>query len=79
MIEADLFYLFGLFYSAFVSLASMSMFWWLERQPGWEWLADFVAIAWVGISMSILAWLRVWMVSLSIIEPNRCAYPFHVG
>src|SRR5260370_31402462 len=36
MIEADLFYLFGLFYSAFVCLTSMSMFWWLERKPGLE-------------------------------------------
>jgi len=67
MIEADLFYLFGLFYSAFVCLTSMSMFWWLERKPGWEWAADFVAIAWIGLSMSILAWLKVWMVSFSLV------------
>jgi hypothetical protein len=62
MIEADLFYLFGLFYSAFFSLTSVSMFWWLERKPGWEWAADFVAIAWLGVSMSLLAWLKIWMV-----------------
>jgi len=63
MIEADLFCLFGLLYSAFVCLTSMSMFWWLELQPGWEWLGDFVAIAWIGVSMSLLTWLKVWMVS----------------
>lgn len=63
MIEADLFCLFGLLYSAFVCLTSMSMFWWLELQPGWEWLGDSVAVAWVGVSMTLLAWLKVWMVS----------------
>ena len=67
MIEADLFYLFGLFYSAFVCLTSMSMFWWLEHKR-WEWVADFVAIAWIGMSMSILAWLKVWMVRTSLLH-----------
>ncbi|KAK0213314.1 hypothetical protein DFS33DRAFT_1249187 [Desarmillaria ectypa] len=61
MIEADTFCIFGLFYAAFVSLASMSLFWWLELKPGWEWLADTFVILWVGVSMSILAWLKVWM------------------
>lgn len=62
MIEADLFCTFGVFYSAFVSLASMSMFWWLELKPGWEWLADVLVILWIGVSMSFLAWMKVWMV-----------------
>ncbi|KAL0575801.1 hypothetical protein V5O48_006179 [Marasmius crinis-equi] len=61
MLEADIFFIFGLFYSAFVALASMSMFWWIDVQPGWEWLADVVAIVWVGVSMSFLAWLKIWM------------------
>ncbi|KAK0194889.1 hypothetical protein F5146DRAFT_1023261 [Armillaria mellea] len=61
MIEADTFCIFGLFYAAFVSLATMSLFWWLEVKPGWEWLADTFVIFWVGVSMSILAWLKVWM------------------
>ncbi|KAK0240849.1 hypothetical protein EDD85DRAFT_816543 [Armillaria nabsnona] len=61
MIEADTFCIFGLFYAAFVSLATMSLFWWLEVKPGWEWLADTFVILWVGVSMSILAWLKVWM------------------
>ncbi|KAF9531596.1 Fusaric acid resistance protein-like-domain-containing protein [Crepidotus variabilis] len=65
MIEADLFCLFGLFYSAFICLTSMSMFWWLEIHPGWEWLADVVAVAWIGLSMSLLAWLKVWMANPS--------------
>ncbi|KAG7439468.1 uncharacterized protein BT62DRAFT_913494 [Guyanagaster necrorhizus] len=61
MIEADIFCIFGLFYAAFVSLTSMSLFWWLELKPGWEWLADTFVILWIGVSMSILAWLKVWM------------------
>ncbi len=66
MIEADTFCIFGLFYAAFVSLATMSLFWWLEVKPGWEWLADTFVILWVGVSMSILAWLKVWMVCRSV-------------
>lgn len=64
MIEADIFCLAGLLYSAFVCLSCMSMFWWFEKSPGWEWLGDLVAIFWIGVSMSILAWFKVWMVSL---------------
>ncbi|KAJ6594590.1 Fusaric acid resistance protein-like-domain-containing protein [Mycena capillaripes] len=65
MVEADLYCLVGLLYSAFVCLASMTMFWWLETKPGWEWLADFLVIAWIGVSMSIVAWMKVWMASPS--------------
>ncbi|KAF8993682.1 Fusaric acid resistance protein-like-domain-containing protein [Cyathus striatus] len=65
MIEADIFCLFGLVYSSFVCLASMSMFWWLELKPGWEWLGDAIVIVWIGLSMSALAWMKVWMASPS--------------
>lgn len=65
MIEADVFCLVGLLYSAFVCLSSMSLFWWLELQPGWEWLGDLVAIVWIGVSMSGVAWAKVWMASPS--------------
>ncbi|ESK83383.1 hypothetical protein Moror_15634 [Moniliophthora roreri MCA 2997] len=61
MLEADIFCIFGLFYAAFVALASMSMFWWIDVQPGWEWLADLIAITWIGVSMSFLAWMKLWM------------------
>lgn len=67
MIEADLFCLFGLVYAAAVCLISMSMFWFLEVRPGWEWMADSVAILWIGLSMSILAWMKVWMVRVQLI------------
>ena len=62
MVEADLFCLLGLFYSSLVCLVSMSMYWWLELKPGWEWLADVVAVAWIGLSMSGVTWMKAWMV-----------------
>ncbi|KAJ7162250.1 Fusaric acid resistance protein-like-domain-containing protein [Mycena filopes] len=65
MVEADLFCFMGLVYSAFVCLSSMTVFWWLETKPGWEWLADFLVIVWIGVSMSALAWMKVWMASPS--------------
>ncbi|KAF8906572.1 Fusaric acid resistance protein-like-domain-containing protein [Gymnopilus junonius] len=61
MVEADMFCLFGLLYAAVVCLVSMSMFWWFEVQPGWEWLADSVALAWIGFSVGTLAWMKLWM------------------
>lgn len=63
MLEADMFCLFGVLYAAFVCLVSMSMFWWLEVKPGWESAADIVALAWIGISIGALAWMKIWMVS----------------
>ncbi|KDQ27334.1 hypothetical protein PLEOSDRAFT_1064671 [Pleurotus ostreatus PC15] len=65
MFEADLFCSFGLLYSSFVCLASMGTFWWLELKPGWEWLGDVTVILWIGLSMSIVAWMKVYMVSSS--------------
>ncbi|KAF5374581.1 hypothetical protein D9757_010158 [Collybiopsis confluens] len=61
MIEADFFCLFGILYSAFICLSSMTVFWWLDVQPGWEWLADALAVVWVGVGMSFLAWMKVYM------------------
>ncbi|KAF6761178.1 hypothetical protein DFP72DRAFT_880344 [Ephemerocybe angulata] len=61
MIEADLFVLLGLFYSSFVCLGSMAMYWWLELKPGWEWLADLIVLCWIGFSMGVIAFLKVWM------------------
>jgi hypothetical protein len=63
MLEADLFCLLGLLYAAVVCFLSMSMFWWLEVKPGWEWMADVVALAWIGLSIGVMAWMKVWMVS----------------
>ncbi|THU95504.1 hypothetical protein K435DRAFT_723585 [Dendrothele bispora CBS 962.96] len=61
MMEADVFCMFGLVYASAVCLSCMSVFWWLEQKPGLEWVGDIFAIVWVGISMSLLAWLKVWM------------------
>ncbi|KAF8627218.1 hypothetical protein AX15_004480 [Amanita polypyramis BW_CC] len=65
MLEADLFCVFGLIYASIVCLCSMSLFWWLELQPGWEWLGDVIAILWIGVSMSAVAWMKAWMGSPS--------------
>lgn len=72
MIEADVFCLVGLLYAAIVCLSSMSLFWWLELQPGLEWLGDLVAIVWIGVSMCAVAWAKVWMVRVIIVSIINC-------
>ncbi|KAI6002886.1 Fusaric acid resistance protein-like-domain-containing protein [Pisolithus albus] len=61
MVEADTFCFIAWVYSAFVCLTGMSLFWWLDVQPGWEVVADSVPILWVGFSMWGLSWMKVWM------------------
>ncbi|KAG2015556.1 hypothetical protein CC2G_008817 [Coprinopsis cinerea AmutBmut pab1-1] len=61
MIEADLFCFLGLLYASFVCLGSMAMYWWVEEKHGWEWLADIIVLHWVGVSMAIIAFMKVWM------------------
>jgi hypothetical protein len=73
MVEADTYCLMGLLFAAFVSLTSMSGFWWFEVQPGYEWLADTIVIFWVGLSMSIVAWMKVWM-GMSFLCDSRVPY-----
>lgn len=59
--EADLYCILGLAYATFVSLCSMAMFWWIDLNPGWEWLANASAISWIGFGMAALAWTKGWM------------------
>ncbi|CAL1706087.1 unnamed protein product [Somion occarium] len=61
MMDADTFCLMGLLYATFVSLSSMGMFWFFEVRAGWEWLADSLVVIWIGIGMSLVAWMKVWM------------------
>lgn len=61
MVEADVFCFMGLLFAAFVSLSSMSMFWFFEVKPGLEWLADSLVLLWIGLGMSAVAWMKVWM------------------
>lgn len=61
MLEADVYCLIGLLYATFVSLCSMSMYWFFEVKPGWEWLADTLVILWVGVGMSGMAYMKMWM------------------
>ncbi|ETW81116.1 putative aromatic acid exporter [Heterobasidion irregulare TC 32-1] len=61
MMEADRYCLMGLAFAAFVSLGSMNMYWWFEVRHGWEWLADVLVILWIGLGMSFVAWMKLWM------------------
>ena len=61
MLEADLFCLYGLAWASFISLGSMGMFWWIDVKPGWEWLADVTVITWIGLGMTAVAFMKVWM------------------
>ncbi|KAI8985654.1 Fusaric acid resistance protein-like-domain-containing protein [Trametes punicea] len=61
MVEADIFCLMGLLFATFVSLTSMSVYWSFELQPGWEWLADVLVLLMIGLGMSAVAWMKVWM------------------
>ncbi|KAI0745606.1 Fusaric acid resistance protein-like-domain-containing protein [Earliella scabrosa] len=61
MVEADVFCMMGLIFATFVSLSSMSVYWFFELQPGWEWLADLLVVVMIGVGMSIVAWMKVWM------------------
>lgn len=51
----------GLAYATFVSLCSMSMFWWIDLKPGLAWLADLFALLWIGFGMAGITWTKAWM------------------
>ena len=70
MLEADMYCIFGLAWAAFISLGSMGMFWWIDVKPGWEWLADVVVIVWIGLGMTVVAWMKVWMAKPSFNTGN---------
>ncbi|KAL5528798.1 hypothetical protein ACEPAF_7935 [Sanghuangporus sanghuang] len=61
MLEADLFCLYGLAWASLISLGSMAMFWWIDVKPGWEWLADVTVITWIGLGMTAVAFMKLWM------------------
>ncbi|KAI0630649.1 Fusaric acid resistance protein-like-domain-containing protein [Trametes polyzona] len=61
MLEADVFCFMGLLFATFVSLTSMTVYWFFERQSGMEWLADALVLLMIGVGMSAVAWMKVWM------------------
>lgn len=61
MFEADRYCLLGVLFAGFISLSSMSTYWSLEEYEGLDWLADTLAILWIGIGMCALAWTKSWM------------------
>ena len=76
MVEADLFCLFGLFWSSFISLGSMWFYWWFEVQPGWEWLADVLVLIWIGLGMTAVAFMKVWIARPSF-NTGKQKYAYH--
>ncbi|KAI0708907.1 Fusaric acid resistance protein-like-domain-containing protein [Cerioporus squamosus] len=71
MVEADIFCLMGLVFATLVSLSSMSVYWFFELQPGWEWLADALVLFMIGFGMSVVAWMKVWMAKPSFNTVSR--------
>lgn len=65
MIEADFFCLMGMVYSALVCGVFVSLLWLLEMIPGDKWPGDILAILWIGLSMSLVAWMKGWMANPS--------------
>ena len=61
MFDADKFCLMGLLYASFISLGSVTMYWFFEIRAGWEWLADVLVILWIGLGMSGMAYMKMWM------------------
>lgn len=61
MVEADLYCLFGVVWATFITLGSMSMFWFLEVHPGFEWVGDLTVLVWIAFGMTAVAWTKVWM------------------
>ena len=61
MVEADIYCLMGLVFATFVSLSSMSVYWFFEHQSGLDWLADLLVLLMIGLGMSAVAWMKVWM------------------
>lgn len=49
------------------------MFWWIDLKPGWEWLADLTVIIWIGLGMTIVAWMKLWMAKPTF---NTGIYPY---
>jgi hypothetical protein len=60
-VEANIYCVMGLGFASFISLGSMYTYWTLELQTGWEWLADALALIWIGVGMSLLAWFKLWI------------------
>lgn len=61
MFEADRYCLLGVLFAGFISLSSISTYWSLEEYEGLDWLADTLAILWIGVGMFALAWTKSWM------------------
>ncbi len=59
MLEADIYCLMGLAFASFISLGSMYTYRALEPHAGW--LADALALIWICVGMSLVAWFKLWI------------------
>jgi hypothetical protein len=79
MIEADIYCVMGLGFASFISLGSMYTYWALEPHAGWEWLADALALIWIGVGMSMVAWFKLWIAKPTFNPgqntPILCVFP----
>ena len=75
MVEADIYCMMGLIFASFVSLSSMSVYWFFELQPGLEWLADILVLLMIGLGMSVVAWMKVWMAKPSFNTGSQIRSP----
>ncbi len=79
MFEADVFCTMGLLFATFVSLTSMSVYWFFELQSGYEWLADCLVLLMIGVGMSTVAWMKVWMAKPSFNTGTHSCSRIHVA
>jgi hypothetical protein len=61
MLEADLFCLIGVLFSAFISLSSSFSIRLFEDDPDHQWIGDCLVFIWVACAMSIVSWAKVWV------------------
>jgi hypothetical protein len=58
----------------------MNLYWAIEPHAGWEWLADVLAILWVGLGMSCVAWMKMYMQKPTFnTGESSCPFPGHVA
>lgn len=73
MLEADGYFLLGVVYSGLITMGSAAIYWWLEPKPGLEWLADASVLLWVGLGMSGVSWMKVFMSKRSPAFSTACS------
>ncbi|KAG8758649.1 hypothetical protein FRC14_007704 [Serendipita sp. 396] len=61
MFEADVFCLMGVFFALFITCASILSSWIIDNHPLLEWLGDLTILTWIGIAITVISWMKVWI------------------